>query len=103
MADERVPDSFQAPGDDIDRLMYGWSVLFCLPTGMADEPSVGTGTVMRQRTLRRYADEAGYRGPAHRERPLALLPAADLTFIYAVARTGCAGYPEVSLPALHRS
>jgi SAM-dependent methyltransferase len=62
VADERVPDSFRAPGDDTDRLMYGWSVLFCLPTGLADEPSVGTGTVMRQRTLRRYADEAGYRG-----------------------------------------
>jgi SAM-dependent methyltransferase len=62
VADERVPDSLEAPGDDTDRLMYGWSVLFCLPTGLADEPSVGTGTVMRQRTLRRYAQEAGYRG-----------------------------------------
>jgi SAM-dependent methyltransferase len=62
VADERVPDSFEAPGDDTDRLMYGWSVLFCLPTGLADEPSVGTGTVMRQQTLRRYAEEAGYRG-----------------------------------------
>ncbi len=61
VADERVPDSFEAPGDDTDRLMYGWSVLFCLPTGLADEPSVGTGTVMRQQTLRRYAEEAGYR------------------------------------------
>ena len=62
IADERVPDSFRAPGDEVDRLMYGWSVLFCLPTGLADEPSVGTGTVMRQRTLRRYAEKAGYRG-----------------------------------------
>jgi SAM-dependent methyltransferase len=61
VADERVADSFQAPGDETERLMYGWSVLFCLPTGLADEPSVGTGTVMRQRTLRRYATEAGYR------------------------------------------
>jgi SAM-dependent methyltransferase len=61
VADERVPDSFEAPGDDTDRLMYGWSVLFCLPTGLADEPSVGTGTVMRQQTLRGYAEEAGYR------------------------------------------
>ncbi len=34
----------------------------CLPTGLADGPSVGTGTVMRQSTLRRYAEEAGYRG-----------------------------------------
>lgn len=62
VADERVPDSFDAPGDDTQRLMYGWSVLFCLPTGLADEPSVGTGTVMRQQTLRRYADDAGYAG-----------------------------------------
>ncbi len=62
VADERVPDVFEAPGDDTDRLMYGWSVLFCLPTGLADEPSVGTGTVMRQQILRRYAEEAGYRG-----------------------------------------
>ena len=58
VADERVADSFHAPGDDTERLMYGWSVLFCLPTGLADEPSVGT--VMRQQTLRRYATEAGY-------------------------------------------
>jgi 2-polyprenyl-3-methyl-5-hydroxy-6-metoxy-1,4-benzoquinol methylase len=61
VADERVADSFKAPSDDTERLMYGWSVLFCLPTGLADEPSVGTGTVMRQHTLRRYAVEAGYR------------------------------------------
>ena len=58
VADERVADSFHAPGDGTERLMYGWSVLFCLPTGLADEPSVGT--VMRQQTLRRYATEAGY-------------------------------------------
>ena len=60
VADERVADSFHAPANDTERLMYGWSVLFCLPTGLADEPSVGTGTVMRQQTLRRYATEAGY-------------------------------------------
>ncbi len=42
--------------------MYGWSVMFCLPTGLADESSVGTGTVMRPPTFRGYADEAGYRG-----------------------------------------
>jgi hypothetical protein len=42
--------------------MYSWSVLFCLPTGFADEPSVGAGTIMRQRTLWRYADKAGYDG-----------------------------------------
>jgi SAM-dependent methyltransferase len=60
IADERVAESFAAPGDDVERLMYGWSVLFCLPTGLADAPSVGTGTVMRPETLGRYAAEAGF-------------------------------------------
>jgi hypothetical protein len=31
--DERVADRFTAPGDDVERLMYGWSVLTCLPGG----------------------------------------------------------------------
>ncbi|MGH2544283.1 MAG: SAM-dependent methyltransferase, partial [Ardenticatenaceae bacterium] len=59
--DERVGDTFTGTGDDVERMMYGWSVLHCLPVGMADQPSVGTGTVMRTDTLRRYAQEAGFR------------------------------------------
>ena len=58
--DERVADAFTAPGDEIERLMYTYSVLCCLPVGLADSPSVGTGTVMRTETLRRYATEAGF-------------------------------------------
>jgi hypothetical protein len=43
-------------------MMYGWSVLHCLPVGMAEhQPSAATGTVMRTATLRRYAQEAGFR------------------------------------------
>jgi 2-polyprenyl-3-methyl-5-hydroxy-6-metoxy-1,4-benzoquinol methylase len=61
VADERVAEAFAAPGDDLERLMYGFSVLHCLPVGMADAPSRGTGTVMRPDTLRRYAAEAGFR------------------------------------------
>ena len=30
-----------APGDDFDRLMYGYSVLVCLPNGLAEQPSAG--------------------------------------------------------------
>jgi 2-polyprenyl-3-methyl-5-hydroxy-6-metoxy-1,4-benzoquinol methylase len=59
--DERVAEQFTAPGDDIERFMYAASVLFCLPTGLADAPSVGTGTVMRPDTLRAYAQAAGFR------------------------------------------
>lgn len=58
--DERVGETFTAEQDDIERFMYGFSVLHCLPVGMADQPSVGTGTVMRPPTLRRYVRAAGF-------------------------------------------
>lgn len=58
--DERVAESFTAPGDDLERFMYGWSITTCLPDGRSRSPSVATGTVMRPDTLRRYASEAGF-------------------------------------------
>ena len=58
--DERVAETFTAPGDDVERLMYGYSLMCCLADGMAHQPSAGTGTVMRPSTLRRYAVEAGF-------------------------------------------
>ena len=61
IADERVADQFTAPGDPVERLFYGASIFLCLPAGMADQPSAGTGTVMRPGTLRRYAAEAGFK------------------------------------------
>ena len=60
IADERVHEHF-TPHHTDERLFYGWSVLFCLPTGMAETPSAGTGAVMRPDTLQRYAAEAGFR------------------------------------------
>jgi hypothetical protein len=59
--DERVAEQFTAPGDDVERFMYGWSLPVCLPTGMAQQPSAATGTVMRRSTLEAYAREAGFR------------------------------------------
>ncbi|GAB3549654.1 class I SAM-dependent methyltransferase [Arthrobacter tumbae] len=58
--DEAVADAFAAPGDEVERLMYGYSLLICLPDGMAHPKSAGTGTVMRPVTLRKYALEAGF-------------------------------------------
>jgi len=58
--DERVAEQFTAPGDAVERLMYGFSVLCCLPVGLADRPSAATGTVMRPATLQRYASDAGF-------------------------------------------
>lgn len=60
VADERVAERFTAPGDEVERFMYGWSFLLCLPNGLADDASAGTGTVMRPDVLRRYATEAGF-------------------------------------------
>ena len=58
--DERVADTFTAPGDEVERIMYTYSILCCLPVGRSEMPSASTGTVMRADTLRRYATEAGF-------------------------------------------
>jgi 2-polyprenyl-3-methyl-5-hydroxy-6-metoxy-1,4-benzoquinol methylase len=62
VADERVAEEFTAPGDDVERMMYGWSILHCLAVGMVEQPSAATGTVMRPATLERYARDAGFGG-----------------------------------------
>jgi 2-polyprenyl-3-methyl-5-hydroxy-6-metoxy-1,4-benzoquinol methylase len=62
VADEKVAEAFIAPGDELERFMYGWSVLHCLPVGRVDPPALGTGTVMRPEILRRYASQAGFSG-----------------------------------------
>src|SRR5258708_17795815 len=57
----RAPETFRVPGNPFDQLHYLESLLFCLPTGMAQQPSAATVQVMRPATLRRYAMEAGCR------------------------------------------
>ena len=51
---------FTAPGDEMERIFYGFSLFCCLPTGMAEAPSAETGTVMRPDTLRDYVRAAGF-------------------------------------------
>lgn len=58
--DEKVGEAFSVEGNEIDWMMYGWSILHCLPVGKAEDPSAETGTVMRPGVLRRYAQEAGF-------------------------------------------
>jgi 2-polyprenyl-3-methyl-5-hydroxy-6-metoxy-1,4-benzoquinol methylase len=60
VVDERVADEFSAPGDELERFMYGFSAVHCLAAAMGDPDSAATGTVMRPSTLRRYAAEAGF-------------------------------------------
>jgi 2-polyprenyl-3-methyl-5-hydroxy-6-metoxy-1,4-benzoquinol methylase len=58
--DEKTPEAFAPPGDVLERLFYGYSILCCLPTALTERPSAATGTVMRPDTLRGYAREAGF-------------------------------------------
>ena len=60
VADEAVAPEFTAPGDQLERMMYGWSIVHCLPAAMADQPSAAIGTVIRERTVRALAAEAGF-------------------------------------------
>lgn len=59
IADERVAGDF-ADANEIEPLMYGWSVVHCLPAGRAEHPTHATGTVLRPGTLEALADEAGF-------------------------------------------
>ena len=60
VVDEKAEERFAAPGSDLERFNYGWSVLSCLASGMTGPEPAGTGAVMRPATLRRYAEEAGF-------------------------------------------
>jgi 2-polyprenyl-3-methyl-5-hydroxy-6-metoxy-1,4-benzoquinol methylase len=60
--DEAVAQRFGDSNDDIEKLMYGFSLLVCLPDGMSSQPSEATGTVMRPSTLESYARRAGFSG-----------------------------------------
>jgi 2-polyprenyl-3-methyl-5-hydroxy-6-metoxy-1,4-benzoquinol methylase len=62
VVDERTREEFSGTPDELEAYFYGWSVLDCLPSGMYEQPSAGTGAVMRPETLRRYAADAGFTG-----------------------------------------
>jgi len=71
--DEAVAESFTAPGDQAERLMYGFSLLICLPDGMSAPGSAATGTVMRSAQLDDYARRAGFSA-------LEVMPVSDFGF-----------------------
>jgi len=60
IADEKVAHDFHAPADTLEQLMYGYSVLFCLPTARDEQPSAATGTAIRPHIMHAYATEAGF-------------------------------------------
>jgi SAM-dependent methyltransferase len=62
VGDERTAERFSLDAGPVERLYYGFSVLHCLPVGMVGEDPAGTGTVMRESTVRSYAEQAGFGG-----------------------------------------
>lgn len=60
VADEKVAEQFTAPGDEMERMMYGWSVTHCLPAAMAEQPAAAIGTVIREPIIRDLAAQAGF-------------------------------------------
>lgn len=58
--DERVGEHFTGEPDPIEQLIYGFSLICCLPDGRNAPESAATGAVMRPPTLARYAAEAGF-------------------------------------------
>src|SRR6266536_1265971 len=60
IVDERTRERFTGEPDDLEAYFYGWSIFDCLPTGMFEQPSAGTGTVMRPSILEGYVREAGF-------------------------------------------
>ena len=61
IVDERTLPAFQPCSETLEQFLYGFSILHCLPVGMADWPSAATGTVMRPATIEQYAQEAGFK------------------------------------------
>src|SRR5262249_44403255 len=60
VGDERTAERFSLDAGPVERLYYGFSVLHCLPVGMVGDDPAGTGTVMRESTVRSYAQDAGF-------------------------------------------
>ncbi|MDX6738778.1 class I SAM-dependent methyltransferase [Actinocorallia sp. A-T 12471] len=60
VGDERVAESYSAPGDLLERLNYGFSTLHCLPATRAEEAKVEAGTVLRPSIVHEYALSAGF-------------------------------------------
>ncbi len=60
IADEKTADVFTAPGDELERLHYGFSIFTCLPAAMTERPTAATGALMRAEMMTRLGIEAGF-------------------------------------------
>lgn len=62
VVDEAADPVLTAPGDEVQRLLYGFSLLICLPDSLSHTPSAAVGAVIRPDTLAGFATAAGFAG-----------------------------------------
>ena len=60
VADMAGAERLEPDGDPIQRALYGFSLLICLPDAMSGGAVDATGTVMRPAAMNRYARMAGF-------------------------------------------
>jgi len=60
VADEKVAETFTAPGDEVERLNFGFSWWHCLPASRVETPSAAAGTALRSATVREWSGQAGF-------------------------------------------
>jgi 2-polyprenyl-3-methyl-5-hydroxy-6-metoxy-1,4-benzoquinol methylase len=62
VVENRTAEHFHAPlpEGDFERFSYLMSVVHCLPTAMAEQPSAGLGAIVREDALRSLAAQAGF-------------------------------------------
>jgi 2-polyprenyl-3-methyl-5-hydroxy-6-metoxy-1,4-benzoquinol methylase len=58
--DEKAEEEFAPCGSAIERIYAASSVMHCLPVGLSEADSAGTGALLRPSTLRTYARQAGF-------------------------------------------
>ena len=58
--DEGAAERFSPSGDPIERLLYAFSIIHCLPVGRTASESAETGTVMRPDVFTEYAKKGGF-------------------------------------------
>lgn len=89
--DEKAAESFSPSGDPIERMLYGFSILHCLPAGRDAETSGGDRdghAPRRVRALRPRGRVLVGRGARRRPPDVPLLPAAGLDGSGPPAHTG---------------
>jgi SAM-dependent methyltransferase len=60
VADELTAEAFDPDAGPLERFLYGWSTLHCLPATRAEDHVTANGTVLRPATLQAWAQAAGF-------------------------------------------